>query len=88
MLDEHAAVAESAVVAAPDPTRGFIVKAFVVLKDGRAAAPTLVTELQEHVKRELAPYKYPRAIEFVDRLPRTETGKILRYVLRDGPGAR
>jgi 2-aminobenzoate-CoA ligase len=82
VLDEHPAVAETAVVAVPDATRGFIVKAFVVLKPDRTAAPALVTELQEHVKRELAPYKYPRAIEFVDRLPRTETGKIQRYILR------
>ena len=82
VLDEHPAVAESAVVAAPDRTRGFIVKAFVVLKAGRTPSPALVGELQEHVKRELAPYKYPRAVEFVEKLPRTETGKIQRYVLR------
>lgn len=82
VLDEHPAVAESAVVAAPDRTRGFIVKAFVVLKAGRAPSPELAGELQEHVKRELAPYKYPRAVEFVEKLPRTETGKIQRYVLR------
>ncbi|MBI2161862.1 MAG: benzoate-CoA ligase family protein [Candidatus Rokubacteria bacterium] len=82
VLDEHPAVAESAVVAAPDRTRGFIVKAFVVLKAGRVPSQELVGELQEHVKRELAPYKYPRAIEFVEKLPRTETGKIQRYVLR------
>ena len=69
-------------VALPDPTRGFIVKAFVVLKEPRRSSPSLVTELQEHVKRELAPYKYPRAIEFVELLPRTETGKIQRYILR------
>ena len=82
VLDEHPAVAESAVIALPDATRGFIVKAFVVLRDGRAPHADLVTELQEHVKRELAPYKYPRAIQFVDALPRTETGKIQRYILR------
>jgi 2-aminobenzoate-CoA ligase len=82
ILDEHPAVAESAVVAAPDATRGFIVKAFVVLKGGRASSPELVVELQDHVKRQLAPYKYPRAVEFVERLPRTETGKIQRYILR------
>jgi 2-aminobenzoate-CoA ligase len=82
VLDEHPAVAEAAVVAAPDTTRGFVVKAFVVLREGRAPSPELVGELQEHVKRELAPYKYPRAIEFVQRLPRTETGKIQRYILR------
>lgn len=82
VLDEHPAVAESAVVAAPDRTRGFIVKAFVVLKAGQVPSQELVGELQEHVKRELAPYKYPRTVEFVEKLPRTETGKIQRYVLR------
>lgn len=87
VLDEHPAVAESAVVAAADPTRGFIVKAFVVLKPERAPSAELAGELQDHVKRELAPYKYPRAVEFVERLPRTETGKIQRYVLREDKGA-
>ena len=82
VLDEHAAVAESAVVAAPDATRGFIVKAFVVLKPGRTPSDALATELQEHCKRELAPYKYPRLVEFAERLPRTETGKIRRFELR------
>jgi 2-aminobenzoate-CoA ligase len=82
VLDLHPAVAESAVVAATDHTRGFVAKAFVVLRDGHRASPELASELQEHVKRELAPYKYPRAIEFVERLPRTETGKIQRYILR------
>jgi 2-aminobenzoate-CoA ligase len=82
VLDEHPAVAESAVVAVPDATRGFIVKAFVVLAADQPPGPDLVAELQDHVKRELAPYKYPRAIEFVDSLPRTETGKIQRYILR------
>jgi 2-aminobenzoate-CoA ligase len=82
VLDEHPAVAESAVVAAPDATRGFIVKAYVVLRAPARASAELVTELQDHVKRELAPYKYPRAIEFIERLPRTETGKIQRYRLR------
>ncbi len=82
VLDEHPAVAESAVVAAPDRMRGFIVKAFVALRPGRVPSAELVAELQEHAKRELAPYKYPRAVEFVEKLPRTETGKIQRYVLR------
>jgi 2-aminobenzoate-CoA ligase len=82
VLDEHPAVAESAVVAAPDRARGFVVKAFVVLRESRRPSLELVSELQEHVKRELAPYKYPRAVEFVERLPRTETGKIQRYILR------
>jgi 2-aminobenzoate-CoA ligase len=82
VLDEHPAVAESAVVAAPDATRGFVVKAYVVLRPPARPSPDLVAELQDHVKRELAPYKYPRAVEFLERLPRTETGKIQRYRLR------
>jgi 2-aminobenzoate-CoA ligase len=82
VLDEHPAVAESAVVAAPDPLRGQIVKAFVVLRAGLAPTEALAAELQEHCKRQLAPYKYPRALEFVERLPRTETGKIRRFELR------
>jgi 2-aminobenzoate-CoA ligase len=82
VLDEHPAVAESAVVAIPDATRGFIAKAFVVVKPGCTPGAALAAELQEHVKRELAPYKYPRAVEFIDALPRTETGKIQRYILR------
>ncbi len=82
VLDEHPAVAESAVVASPDETRGYVVKAYVVLKPGRAASEALAARLQEHVKRELAPYKYPRRIEFVEGLPRTETGKIRRVELR------
>jgi len=82
VLNEHPAVAESAVVASPDRTRGFVVKAFVVLASGQQASDALVTELQDHVKAELAPYKYPRVIEFLERLPRTETGKIQRYLLR------
>jgi 2-aminobenzoate-CoA ligase len=82
VLDEHPAVAESAVVAAPDPTRGFVPKAFVVLRSGWTATDALVRELQDHVKNELAPYKYPRQVAFVPALPRTETGKIRRVELR------
>ncbi len=82
VLDEHPSVAESAVVAAPDAARGFIVKAYVVLRSPARPTPELVAELQDFVKGELAPYKYPRAVEFVERLPRTETGKIQRYRLR------
>jgi len=82
-LLEHPAVLETAVVASPDEVRRFIPKAFVVLKPGVQASDALVGELQEHVKRELAPYKYPREIEFVDSLPRTETGKIRRVELRE-----
>ena len=84
VLIEHPAVLEAAVIASPDAVRGFIPKAVVVLKPG-APAPgeSLVRELQEHVKRELAPYKYPREIEFVDALPKTETGKLRRAELRE-----
>ena len=74
---------ESAVVASPDPVRGEIVKAFVVLRPGHAPGDELARALQEHVKRVTAPYKYPRAIEFVDALPKTVSGKIRRVELRD-----
>jgi Acyl-coenzyme A synthetases/AMP-(fatty) acid ligases len=72
----HPAVAECGVVGAPDEARGMIVKAYVVVASGIDADADLVTALQEHVKREIAPYKYPRAIEFVAQLPKTETGKL------------
>ena len=82
VLDEHPAVAESAVVATPDATRGFVPKAFVVLRPGFTATDELVKELQDHVKKVLAPYKYPRQITFVPVLPHTETGKLRRVELR------
>jgi acyl-coenzyme A synthetase/AMP-(fatty) acid ligase len=82
-LKEHPAVAESAVVASPDEMRGEIVKAFIILAPGYAASPDLATELQEHVKRVTAPYKYPREIEFVESLPKTISGKIRRVELRE-----
>jgi acyl-coenzyme A synthetase/AMP-(fatty) acid ligase len=82
-LKEHPAVAESAVVASPDEMRGEIVKAFVILAPGYTASPELASELQEHVKRVTAPYKYPREIEFVDSLPKTISGKIRRVELRE-----
>ena len=82
-LLEHPAVMESAVVASPDADRGSIVKAFVRLKPGADRSAALVIELQEHVKRITAPYKYPREIEFVDDLPKTVSGKIRRVELRD-----
>ena len=82
-LLEHPAVVESAVVASPDADRGDIVKAFVVLRAGYAPDDALVRELQEHVKRTTAPYKYPRAIAFVDALPKTVSGKIRRVELRE-----
>ena len=82
-LKEHPAVAESAVVASPDEMRGEIVKAFVILAPGYSASPALASELQEHVKRVTAPYKYPREIEFVESLPKTISGKIRRVELRE-----
>jgi acetyl-CoA synthetase len=82
-LIEHPAVAEAAVVGSPDVIRGLIVKAFIVLKPGFAPSDTLVKELQKHVKLVTAPYKYPRAIEFVETLPKTISGKIRRNELRE-----
>ena len=78
----HPAVAECAVVGAPDAERGMIVKAFVVLKENQPGDAALVKRLQEHVKSTLAPFKYPRQIEFLSALPRTETGKLQRFKLR------
>jgi acetyl-CoA synthetase/medium-chain acyl-CoA synthetase len=82
-LVEHSAIVEAAVVAKPDPTRGEIVKAYVILKQGVAGTPELVTEIQEFVKSVTAPYKYPREIEFVAELPKTISGKIRRVELRE-----
>jgi len=82
-LLEHSAVSECGVVGAPDEERGMIVKAFVVLRPGNQASETLKAQLQEHVKQSIAPYKYPRQIEFVAALPRTETGKLQRFKLRN-----
>jgi acetyl-CoA synthetase len=82
-LIEHPAVQEAAVVGSPDVIRGLIVKAFVVLAPGHQPSEKLIRELQNHVKEVTAPYKYPRAIEFVDSLPKTISGKIRRKELRE-----
>ncbi len=84
----HPAVRECAVVAAPDELRGAIPKAYVVLADGFEASETLVKELQEHVKATIAPYKYPREVAFLDALPRTPTGKVQRFKLRELAASR
>ena len=84
----HAAVAECGVIGVDDPQRGQIVKAFVVLKPGYAGSPTLTAELQAFVKQAIAPYKYPRAIEYLAELPRNNVGKLQRYRLRTLSEAR
>jgi 2-aminobenzoate-CoA ligase len=78
----HPAVAECGVIGAPDEERGTVVKAYVVLKPGIERGDATIALLQDHVKSTIAPYKYPRKIEFVDTLPRTETGKLQRFKLR------
>ena len=83
-LVEHAAVAEAAVVAAPDDERGAVVRAVVVLRDGYDASDGLARELQDHVKAQTAPYKYPRIVEFASSLPKTASGKVRRALLRAG----
>jgi 2-aminobenzoate-CoA ligase len=86
-LCEHPAVQECAVVGWDDTERGQIVKAFVVVKPGVAIGPDLIKTLQDYVKSTLAPYKYPRAVEFVDSLPKTATGKLQRSQLRSKPAS-
>ncbi len=85
-LVEHDAVIESAVTAAPDPIRGLVVKATVVLAKGWEPSDELIRELQDHVKNTTAPYKYPRIVEFVDELPKTIGGKIKRKLIRTQDG--
>ncbi|MBM7581770.1 acetyl-CoA synthetase [Caldicoprobacter guelmensis] len=82
-LMEHPAVLECAVTGAPDPIRGQVVKATIVLAKGYTPSQELIEELQEHVKKTTAPYKYPRIIEFVDELPKTISGKIRRVEIRE-----
>ena len=79
----HPEVLEAAVVASPDEIRGVIVKAFVILHDKKKASERLVKDIQKHCKKVAAPYKYPREIEFVEYLPKTQSGKIKRKELRE-----
>jgi len=79
----HDAVEECAVVASPDEERGNVAKAFVVLREGVEAGDALVEELQDFAKSRIAPYKYPRRLEFLAELPKTQTGKIQRFRLRE-----
>ncbi|WP_299736584.1 AMP-binding protein [uncultured Roseobacter sp.] len=81
-LLSHPAVAECAVVGLPDDTRGHIVQAYIVLSDKQLENDQLIKDLQDHVKAKIAPYKYPRDIQFIDALPKTATGKIQRFALR------
>jgi acetyl-CoA synthetase len=81
-LMEHPSVLECAVTAAPDPLRGQVVKATIVLAKGYEPSASLTKELQNHVKRVTAPYKYPRIVEFTSELPKTSSGKIRRSVIR------
>jgi acyl-coenzyme A synthetase/AMP-(fatty) acid ligase len=85
-LCAHAAVADAAVVAAPDDERGSVVRAVVVLRPGHAPSPALARALQDHVKAETAPYKYPRIVDFAAELPRTASGKVRRALLRGEAG--
>ena len=82
----HEAVLECAVVGTPDPERGSVVKAFVVLKDGHTGDDAMRKTLQDWVKSQIAPYKYPRQVEFVSALPKTGTGKVQRFALRQRTG--
>ena len=79
----HPDVLECAVIGSPDPVRGTIIKAFIVLQDRRKKSDNLIIEIQEHTKKVAAPYKYPREIEFVEELPKTQSGKIKRKQLRE-----
>ena len=87
-LVRHPAVANAAVVPSPDETRGNVVKAFIVLAAGHAASPALEADIAQHVRQHLAPYEYPKEIEFIDALPMTTTGKVQRKVLLDREAQR
>ncbi len=88
VIIEHPAVHESAAVASPDPLRGVIVKSFIVLKEGYEPSKDLEREIIEFSKRKMAGYKHPRAIDFVDLLPKTQSGKIRRKLLREREEAK
>jgi acetyl-CoA synthetase len=79
---KHPAVLNAAVIGKPDAARGAIVKAFIVLQPGQSGSQELIDEIQKHVRGRLAPYEYPREIEFIDALPMTTTGKVQRKELR------
>jgi acetyl-CoA synthetase len=79
---KHPAVLNAAVIGKPDAARGAIVKAFIVLQPGQVGSESLVDQIQNHVRGRLAPYEYPREIEFIDALPMTTTGKVQRKELR------
>ncbi len=85
---KHPAVANAAVVPSPDETRGSVVKAFIVLAAGHSPSAELESDIQQHVRKFLAPYEYPKEIEFIDALPMTTTGKVQRKVLREREAAR
>jgi acetyl-CoA synthetase len=87
-LVRHPAVINAAVVPKPDAERGNLIKAYVVLAPGHGASDALVSELQAHVRGQLAPYEYPKEIEFIAELPMTTTGKVQRRVLREREAAR
>jgi 2-aminobenzoate-CoA ligase len=82
-LLRHPAIQECAVIGAPDAARGHIVKAFIVLKPDRPRSSELAREIQDFVKHDIAPFKYPRAIEYLDALPRNPSGKVQRFLLRE-----